>query len=158
MSNPVTNAQLKAIHVFKRKHGLSDENYRAFLQSRCNVNSAKHLTRQQATSLLRYWNGQSDRPKQRSGRDERLPNELVTEEMSTKIQQLLVSLGFDEDTGKLEARGLIKKQCGQPWPQTRAQANKVIEGLKAMDRHGWRATRLAGEPDHQTQLSGGMDG
>ncbi|MDT7040852.1 phage protein GemA/Gp16 family protein [Candidatus Nitronereus thalassa] len=140
----MTTKQLKAIHACKRERGLSDDDYRDFLRTRCRVDSAKDLTRQQASALLRYWNGghqpESSRPRRRPGRDERLPHALVTEEMSAKIQELLLGLGYDHNTGTLQARPLLKKICGQPWPQTRAQANQCIEGLKAMHARGWRCT------------------
>lgn len=139
----VTKRQLIAIGVCRRELRLSEENYRSFLSSRCTVDSAKNLTRQQATELIKHWNNQLGRkssPRRRPGLDERLPNDLVTKAMSSKIKELLVSLGYDENTGILDARVIIKKQCGQAWPQTREQGNKVIEGLKAMLKRGWKAT------------------
>lgn len=152
MTNAVTTPQLKAIHVCKRELGLCDEAYRNFLQSRCNVDSAKDLTRQQATALIRYWNGQlgrepsaiSGQRSARSGRDERLPNELVTKEMSYKITELLIVLGFDDNTGIMQARPLIKRICGAWWPQTRKSANVTIEALKSMIKRGWKPRKAEG--------------
>lgn len=78
----------------------------------------------------------------RSGRDERQPAELVTTEQIGLIEQLFDKLAI---AGVGRARmNLCKRICGTYWPQTRAQANKVIEGLKAMDRRGWRANQVSG--------------
>ena len=43
---------------------------------------------------------------------------------------------------------LVRRITGHPWPQNRQEANKLIEGMKAMYSRGWRS-RSAAEPTAQ---------
>ena len=44
---------------------------------------------------------------------------------------------------------------GHPWPQTRAEANKLIEALKAMRQRGWRPNDV--EPSEVGVVETGAD-
>lgn len=80
--------------------------------------------------------------RKRPGRDERQPDELVTDEQKTKINELFDQLGI---AAVGQARmNFSRRTCGSTWPQTREQANKIVEALKAMAARGWKA-KSAGE-------------
>lgn len=74
----------------------------------------------------------------RSGRDERMPDEPVTIEQKHMIDALFADIEV-QNPGRLARdwrTGFCKRQIRCVWPQTRAQANKITEALKAMrDRH-----------------------
>jgi hypothetical protein len=82
--------------------------------------------------------GPAGRAPSRSGRDERLPDEISTIEQTRMIEHLFADIET-MNPGRLARTwrtGFCKRQCGRVWPQTRAQANKIIEALKSMrDRH-----------------------
>lgn len=70
----------------------------------------------------------------RYGRDERKPEESVTKEQLDLIRNLSAVLGLQLE----QYRRLCLRIAHHSWPQTRAEANKVIEAMKAMQRRGWR--------------------
>jgi len=72
----------------------------------------------------------------RSGRDERQPEELATVEQIRMIQHLFDDLQI-AGVG-LARMNFCRRVCKRPWPQTRSEANKVVEALKAMRARGWK--------------------
>lgn len=74
----------------------------------------------------------------RPGRDERLPEEPISAEQMEKIKHLAEAVNYQGPRLR-SFSDWCKKTCGSPWPQTRAEANKVIEALKAMESRGWKA-------------------
>ncbi|MCS6302343.1 MAG: DUF1018 domain-containing protein [Nitrospira sp.] len=83
------------------------------------------------------------KPKRRRGRDERLPMEPPTREQLDKIDHLYEDL-------HIKARPMIvitlcRRVTGHPWPQTREEANKLTEALKAMVARGWQPRHV--EPE-----------
>lgn len=84
--------------------------------------------------------GPAGRAPSRSGRDERQPDEIVTIEQTQMIEHLFTDIET-MNPGRLARTwrsAFCKRQCGRVWPQTRAQANRVIEGLKSMRSRGWK--------------------
>jgi hypothetical protein len=84
--------------------------------------------------------GPAGRAPSRSGRDERLPDEISTIEQTQMIEHLFADIEL-MNPGRLPRTwrtGFCKRQCGRVWPQTRAQANKIIEALKSMRDRGWK--------------------
>lgn len=81
-----------------------------------------------------------ERSKRRPGRDERQPAEPPTREQMEKIQNLNSVIGLQLE----QYRKLCMRILHHSWPQTREQANKIIEALKAMQRRGWKPTKEAG--------------
>jgi hypothetical protein len=76
----------------------------------------------------------------RTGRDERMPDEPVTIEQKRMIDALFQDIEV-QNPGRLPGTwrtAFCKRQCRCVWPQTRAQANKIIEALKAMRARGWK--------------------
>lgn len=78
----------------------------------------------------------------RSGRDERQPEELASIEQTRMISHLFDDLKIS-GVG-LARMNFCRRVCGSSWPQTRSQANKVIEGLKAMRARGWKPQKAEG--------------
>lgn len=81
----------------------------------------------------------------RSGRDERMPDEPITIEQQRMLEHLFLDIetlnpGRLERTWRSE---FCKRQCRRVWPQSRAQANKIIEALKSMRDRGWRPKEKA---------------
>ena len=75
----------------------------------------------------------------RSGRDERLPDEVVTIEQTRMIEHLFADLEtLNPGLARTWRTAFCKRQCGRVWPQTRHQANQLIEALKSMRARGWR--------------------
>lgn len=74
--------------------------------------------------------------RKRPGRDERQPAEPPTKEQLEKIEHLYADLGVRPSADMM---ALARRITGHPWPQNRAEANKLIEGMKAMRDRGWRA-------------------
>jgi len=72
--------------------------------------------------------------KRRTGRDERRPAEPPTPEQLELIQNLSKLLGLALE----QYRKLCMRILHHSWPQTRAEANQVIEAMKAMQRRGWK--------------------
>ena len=140
-TNAITPAQVKAVHVFKGKLEMGEEDYRALLQERWGVRTCKDLSKRQAVRFLEVLTGRLGlrTPRRRTGRDERLPEDLPTLDQGELIGTIIARLGFPTRTtpGSL---ALCRRMCGQAWPQTRAKANQVIEGLKAMHARGWQAS------------------
>lgn len=81
----------------------------------------------------------------RSGRDERLPDEPVTVEQKRMIDALFADVEA-QNPGRLDRdwrTAFCKRQVRCVWPQTRSQANKIIEALKAMRLRGWHPKEKA---------------
>jgi len=78
-------------------------------------------------------------PKRRPGRDERRPAEPPTREQLDLIANLAGVLGLALG----QYRALCTRIVKHGWPQTRAEANQVIEAMKAMQQRGWRAKERA---------------
>lgn len=87
--------------------------------------------------------GENDKPRarKRPGRDERLPADPPTNEQLELIEHLYDDLGIRPSADMM---ALARRITGHPWPQTREEANKLIEGMKAMKERGWRARGNAG--------------
>lgn len=142
---------ISGIHAQATTLQLDPETRREMQQQLVGVESTKNMTLGQLSTVWHRLTalandaglarGAGLARRKRPGRDERLPDELVTEEQKTKINELFDQLGI---AAVGQARmNFSRRTCGHTWPQTRAQANKMIEALKAMQQRGWKATRAA---------------
>jgi hypothetical protein len=144
------HAQAHALH-------LSDDIRRDLQLKLVGVESTKDMTLAQ---LLTVWRRLTTigldaglsrpRARKRPGKDERQPDEPPTREQLDKIDHLYEDL-------HIKARPMIvitlcrrvtkSEQApeGHPWPQTRAEANKLMEALKAMVARGWKPKHV--EPE-----------
>ena len=129
---------LAKIHVAKAQLGLSDEIYRDILRAQCGVESCadKGMTIAKAEALLAYfrslgWRGKAAHPHARAPR----PLDLPTPPQQALIGELFTAIGWADPARRV---AFAKKLCrGAAWPQSRADANKLIEALKSMQQRGY---------------------
>lgn len=157
------SAAIKAIHTLARDLKL-DEDCRKTLQEKLvGVASCKDMTVTQLRAVHARLSvlandaglGRQGRveaalkraQKKRPGRDERLPEEPPTKEQLDKIQSLAEHVGYVGVAYMQLCRRVTRRaDCrdGHPFPQTRGEANKVLECLKAMHARGHHAHAAAG--------------
>lgn len=130
-SMKITPGQIALLHVAKRDLCLDDEDYRSILRH-YRVETAKDLNMQDFEQLMAYLKSlgfKSTNPRQPSHapwRDAQgLPYPAQLAEINRMFRELDIPEGFRQ-------QGFCKKVIKKVWPQTRGEANKIIEGLKAM--------------------------
>lgn len=134
---------ISAIHAQAHALRLDDDARRDLQRNLVGVESSKDMSLvqlstvwQRLTVLAQDAGLARPRLRKRPGRDERLPDDIVTEEQTEKIMALFDALGVAA-VGQARMH-FSRRVCGCTWPQTREQANKVIEALKAMQARGWK--------------------
>lgn len=131
------NAKQKALlHVAKAALGLTDDEYRAVLYGAAGVESSKDLDHRGFEQVLQRFEDLGFEVKRRwpKGRAHKTdPNALVTPAQSRKLEELYEQLGW----ARHRQMGFNRRVCGTPWPQTRAEATKVIEAVKKMIARGY---------------------
>ena len=128
----VTTGQLALIHVAKKELGLSDEDYRAIL-GQYGVSSSKDLTMAGFEQVMEHMG----RLGFKNSRPNRQPTRAPVRDANgppypAQLKMLEIyfdRLGFDSADRR---QGFCQRMIKRPWPQTRAEANKIYEGLKAM--------------------------
>jgi hypothetical protein len=129
--------QKALIHVAKTQLCLDDDRYRDLLRSTCGVESSKELSFTQYDKLLKRFRELGFRIKHQ-GRGHRQPylkspdrdpGGLPSPAHLKKINDLYEQLGWTEPERRI---GLNQRIIKRPWPQSRAEANKIIEALKSM--------------------------
>lgn len=96
--------------------------------------STKGLSRNQHAELIsRLDELLAERPRTRAARAAVEDGQaLVTPEQGEALLELGLAVGLSRERLRNWITGHMKEVCrGMPWPQTREQASKVIEGLKA---------------------------
>lgn len=126
----ITGAQKKMLHVAARQLGLTRDQYESILMQHGGVHSSNDLDNAKFDRVMRHMErlGFENYVRPRREHHAEWP---VTEQQLAKIQALYLELGWDDRARQI---GFNRRQCGVAWPQTREQANKVIEGLKMMVR------------------------
>lgn len=136
----VVASQLALIHVAKKELALSDDDYRSILELHGGVNSAKLLTmagfervmkRMEQLGFSSIKIGKGHRQNVYRAADTHLsdPEALKTPAQEDRLTHYFETLDWQEaDRRQNFCQRMIKK----PWPQTRDEAAKVIEALKAM--------------------------
>lgn len=136
---PITPSQIRAIHAALPRRGLSDDDYRAILRERYDVETCKALTRRQAHDLLLTLGRALPRPPGAKGPRRRQPAtraakgavRMVTPAQRALIEELAGEVAWREADGYRRWLGHTMR-LGRV--STAAQASRVIEGLKAMRR------------------------
>jgi hypothetical protein len=129
----VTAGQIALLHVAKRDLCLDDEDYRSILRH-YRVETAKDLNMKDFEQLMRYLESlgfKSANPRQPPYRRGRDPLGLPYPAQLAEISRMFRELGIPEGERQ---QGFCRKVIKKAWPQTREEANKVFEGLKAMIR------------------------
>lgn len=114
------------LHVAKAQLGLDDDLYREILRQEAQAESSAALTYRQFDRVMARMRKLGFR-RRRAAVKPAAPRALITREQQDKIQSLYSALGWSAMNRQM---GFNRRQLGKAWPQTRAEANKVIEGLK----------------------------
>jgi hypothetical protein len=156
------------IHDVAKRLGMPEQDRRDFMMDLVGENSCRDMTHPQLKKVLWALTHKTDRSPshrpvtamtpigevvrkttdyilKRSGRDERLPDEISTIEQTRMIEHLFADIETmnPDRLPRTWRTGFCKRQCGRVWPQTRAQANKIIEALKSMRDRGWKPKEAA---------------
>ena len=127
----VVAGQLALIHVAKKELALSDEDYRAIL-GQYGVSSSKDLTIAGFEKVMTHMERlgfKSITPRQPTRAPIRDANGLPYPAQLKMLDIYFNRLGFDSADRR---QGFCQRMIKKAWPQTRAEANMVFEGLKAM--------------------------
>lgn len=137
---------IAGIHAQAHTLQLDDDTRREMQQQMVGVGSTKDMSLGQLSTVwsrltaLAHDAGMARHKRKRPGRDERQPDELPTKEQSAKIEALYVELDIKHRPKVVI--DLCRRTTGHSWPQTRAEANRLIEALKAMVARHWRPREI----------------
>jgi len=126
----ITTAQKAVLHIAKSQLNLDDDTYRSILHEQGGVDTSIDLTNKTFERVIRRleelgFRNTSRRPRWKSPK----PSAAITTDQQDLIRVLYRELGWTETARQM---GFNKRCCCKSWPQTRTDAFKVIEGLKAM--------------------------
>ena len=154
---------IAGIHAQAHVLQLDDETRRDMQQKLVGVASSKEMSLAQLSTVWQRLTAlaqdaglasrstrHASRGRKRPGRDERQPDELPTAEQSAKIEELYVALEIKHRPKVVI--DLCRRTTGHSWPQTRAEANKLIEALKAMVKRHWKPREI--EPSEAGEIDG----
>lgn len=140
----VNSKQLALIHVAKKELGLAEEDYRSILEIYGGVSSAKFLTLEGFERVMSHMEQLGFKVKSDSNKDGKGfkqavycaadthyfdPKALKTPAQDAMLTHYFKELGWNESARQ---QGFCKRTIKKAWPQTRSEAAKVIEGLKAI--------------------------
>lgn len=128
----ITNSQLALIHVAKKELALVDDDYRSILELYGGVTSSKHLTLEgfeRVMKRLEQLGFKSTTDRQPARAPHRDPDGAPFPAQLKMIEHHFETLGFH---GAERRQGFCRRVIKKPWPQTRTEANKIFEALKAM--------------------------
>lgn len=140
---PITQGQVKLIHVMLTRQGIDDEDYRAMLESLYGVDTCKKLTRKQANELLtRLGAGQKPKlaqpaqpkPAPPRRRDANVAT-LATPAQHQLIHELIHEIKWRMQPPTAAYAAWLQHNQSLDKVRTTAEAAKVIRGLKAIKAH-----------------------
>ena len=148
----ITPSQIRAIHAALHFRGIEDSEYRELLQSHWQVGTCKDLDRSQANELLNLLNpgGKRKGKSKRRTATRRRPIKnaatapdnsgavvhLATQRQRALIEALQAEIVWRTDDG---FRNWMRKALGLSQVRTRADAQRVIQGLKGLKRYDGHA-------------------
>ena len=141
-TKPITRAQIRAVKGMVRHHQMSDPEYRRSLEYHFNVDSCTKLTRRQASDFIRLLGRPlARRPGEqppRPPRPKRPPaptppgvERLASPQQRALIDALVAEIAWTRPDGYA---GWLAVNQGIERVATAEQAQRVIEGLKALKR------------------------
>ena len=140
---PITQGQIKLIHVMLTRQGISDEDYREMLEERYGVDTCKKLTRKQANELLtRLGAGQKPKPAKLAKPKPAQPRPrdpnvvaLATPAQHQLIHDLIHEIKWRMQPPAAAYAAWLQHNQSLDKVRTTAEAAKVIRGLKALKTH-----------------------
>lgn len=132
-SQPKSSGQLRAIFAEARKHGLDHEALREMAESITRrTRQLRELTHAEAESLLRQLRGR-DFVSLRTIQYRRQQGGIEQVVRPGQIK-LIAKLASQRAWSSEALLKFCQRQCGFSRPRTTAQANKIIEALKSMNK------------------------
>jgi len=125
---PISPKQIALLHVAKKELGLDDGAYRSILSLYGGAESAKNITQGGFSRLMDYLVRMGFKAPAYLKR-RRNASGVISAAQMRKIKELFASLGMDMAERQ---QGLCRRVIKKPWAQTRSEANKIVECLKAM--------------------------
>ncbi len=127
----ISAKQKTLLHVAASKLGLDRDAYEAVLQAQAGVRSSTELSNEGFDKVIRRLEELGFRNTARRTRRYRPagPAQPVTPDQQRLIEELYRQLEWTDPARKM---GFNKRCCKKSWPQSRTDAAKVIEGLKAI--------------------------
>ena len=140
----INSIQIKIIHVAKNQLKIDDDLYRSMLRQWFDAASSKELTYEQASTFINELKKKGFKIK-RSGRRLRgikSPNliQLASPQELKLIEHLKQDIRWQYHDG---FKRWIKRRFGIERIKTRKEAQKIIEGLKAMRNRPWQDKKEA---------------
>jgi hypothetical protein len=137
-------ALIRVIHTIAGQlapHGFDEEARRAMQRQLTGQDSCRDMDLAQLQKVCRTMQVMADAlphatTRRRDRRDERLPGEAPTREQLELIEHLRAHVGLHASELWMN---LCRRILKHPWPQSREEASKIIEALKAMEARGWKA-------------------
>lgn len=140
---PITQGQVRLIHVMLTKQGIDDDDYREMLESLYGVDTCKKLTRKQANELLtRLGAGQKPKPAQAAQPKPAAPRRRDSNvaALATPAQHRLIHVLVHEIKWRMQPptaayAAWLQHNQSLAKVRTTTEAAKVIRGLKAIKAH-----------------------
>lgn len=139
---PITQGQIKLIHVMLTRQKIDDDDYRALLEELYGVDTCKKLTRQQANELLTRL-GARQKPKPVPPQPKPAPPRrrdsnvaaLATPAQHQLIHALAHEVKWRKQPPAAAYAAWLQRNQSLDKVRTTAEASRVIRGLKAMKTH-----------------------
>ena len=139
---PITQGQVKLIHVMLTRQKIDDDDYRALLEELYGVDTCKKLTRQQANELLTRL-GARQKPKPVPPQPKPAPPRrrdsnvaaLATPAQHQLIHALAHEVKWRKQPPAAAYAAWLQRNQSLDKVRTTAEASRVIRGLKAMKTH-----------------------
>lgn len=137
-----TPAQLRKLRVLYNQWHVSDDERRALQQRETGKSSSTQLTVADARKLILYFEGQHQpgrdwqpqaKPAPRPRKPKVADDAPISEEQQQTILKMSAERGFDTAKRRME---FCLRQTKKRWPETNADAKKIIGALAAMRRAG----------------------
>lgn len=143
---PITQGQIKLIHVMLTRQKIDDDDYRALLEELYGVDTCKKLTRQQANELLTRL-GARQKPKPVPPQPKPAPPRrrdsnvaaLATPAQHQLIHALAHEVKWRKQPPAAAYAAWLQRNQSLDKVRTTAEASRVIRGLKAMKTHQQRS-------------------
>jgi transposase len=150
----ISTAQIRLLHTAKNVLHLTDDDYRALLKAEAGVTSSKDLDNRGLNRVLKRlqkagFKNTAHRPRRAQPQGLISPEQQqLIEDNYERLARLTAAAGNPGFHTFAARSGFNRRCCRKAMPQTRADANKVIEGQKAIIQ------RLSTASEDRPQVTG----